>query len=539
MDCKICKDQLADFLLDELPEREAVLVHEHLNICPECMEVYKQLKGTGKSLEAVPHLRSTLASTEFGEQVRAAARVESEKIIRTLPPERRVRMELRKATRANRVRRPSTTSERARSSPWSGAVIAAIVAGVVISGAILFFPGGGDPGTPVAMGEMTARVGKVQGFYKHAGQHWSEIKEGEALRDGDELACEETGRARFELDGGGLLLMGPGCEVKLRSDKAWGAHVVLELSDGELMLERPAQEPKDAAAAGLSWTVRSAGAEIAVHPGAHVWMGVQGGKNARSCEVRVSAGAVGVRTGAGSADVKEGMGMRLTREAANPVQPEAVLPEWRAELFSEAELQRILGGSVKVAGRGAEGLDLELQFGDGSASGLRNWKPEGEGAALSMRNDGRLPVAARVRYLLALPLAVPLAVQAVVDPETPADAAFAFAVADQGESQVSVDLESDAKLKISGPRPRADQVAYRSNATAPETVTLELKPKGTEVQVKLSTSSGATKVLTMAKEQAEAGVIWLMALREGLVLRRVVVSGRLGTKWLLQRYMAR
>ena len=50
MDCAGCNELLADFLLDELPESEAVLVHEHLLICPDCMKSYRELKGTGKAL---------------------------------------------------------------------------------------------------------------------------------------------------------------------------------------------------------------------------------------------------------------------------------------------------------------------------------------------------------------------------------------------------------------------------------------------------------------------------------------------------------
>ena len=62
MDCDWFSERLADFLLDELPESEAVLVQEHLNRCPLCMKTYRDLKGTGKFLGVAPSMRA-VAST--------------------------------------------------------------------------------------------------------------------------------------------------------------------------------------------------------------------------------------------------------------------------------------------------------------------------------------------------------------------------------------------------------------------------------------------------------------------------------------------
>src|ERR1051326_6605327 len=102
MDCENCVEFLADFLLDELPESQAVLVQEHLNICPECMKAYKELKGTGKMLEKVPAMRAVQGSQEFTRAVRAGAAIESAKIISALPPERRMRLEARRAARGEK-----------------------------------------------------------------------------------------------------------------------------------------------------------------------------------------------------------------------------------------------------------------------------------------------------------------------------------------------------------------------------------------------------------------------------------------------------
>src|SRR3954466_10602484 len=103
MDCNSCNERLADFLLDELPESEAVLVQEHLNVCQECMRTYKDLKGTGKALEAVPSMRTVNGSTEFKQAVRAQAAVELTDIVGKLPPDKRLKLEARRAARLSRV----------------------------------------------------------------------------------------------------------------------------------------------------------------------------------------------------------------------------------------------------------------------------------------------------------------------------------------------------------------------------------------------------------------------------------------------------
>ncbi|MGD0093059.1 MAG: zf-HC2 domain-containing protein, partial [Planctomycetota bacterium] len=99
MDCTNCTERLADFLLDELPASEAVLVHEHLNLCPPCMRTYKELKGTGLALEAVPALRPVEGSPEFEEAVRAKAAVELAGILERLPADKRLKIEARRAAR--------------------------------------------------------------------------------------------------------------------------------------------------------------------------------------------------------------------------------------------------------------------------------------------------------------------------------------------------------------------------------------------------------------------------------------------------------
>src|SRR3954468_11700664 len=103
MECLNCTERLADFLLDELPESEAVMVQEHLNLCSNCMRVYKDLKGTGKMLEAVPSMRPVQGTPEFEKAVRAQAVMELANLVAKLPPDKRLKLEARRAARLSRV----------------------------------------------------------------------------------------------------------------------------------------------------------------------------------------------------------------------------------------------------------------------------------------------------------------------------------------------------------------------------------------------------------------------------------------------------
>src|ERR1700758_1593579 len=103
MNCDWTTDRLADFLLDELPESEAVLVQEHLHICQPCMNTYRDLKGTGKMLSAVSSMRAVPPTEEFRESARAQAVVELRNIVASLPPEKRLRLEARRAARMSRA----------------------------------------------------------------------------------------------------------------------------------------------------------------------------------------------------------------------------------------------------------------------------------------------------------------------------------------------------------------------------------------------------------------------------------------------------
>src|SRR5947207_12234270 len=136
MDCAGCNELLADFLLDELPESEAVLVHEHLLICPDCMKAYRELKGTGKALEAVPSMRSVEGSDTFKADVRKQAVIEADKIVAKLPADRRLRLE------ARREARQSIRMSRRQAPPkvWSPGLLILALAAAMVLAAVLFWP---------------------------------------------------------------------------------------------------------------------------------------------------------------------------------------------------------------------------------------------------------------------------------------------------------------------------------------------------------------------------------------------------------------
>ncbi len=166
MDCEGCSELLADFLLDELPESEAVLVHEHLLICESCMKAYRELKGTGKALEAITSMQAVEATESFRSALLAKALEESEKIVSKLPPERRLRLEARREARQSiRMSRRMPPTK-----VWSpGLLILALTAAIVLA-VILFWPKTDKTVPRVALGKLSVALGKIELFYQKENQ---------------------------------------------------------------------------------------------------------------------------------------------------------------------------------------------------------------------------------------------------------------------------------------------------------------------------------------------------------------------------------
>ena len=141
MDCSACKEVLSDFVLDELSEKDHALVATHLEDCADCRARSRELKVTGKALQAVPALKPVAATPTLQAKIMKDARAESEKIIKALPPDKR-----RKAERMREMRdaaRVGMTDEVAHAGmPWPQLAAAiAVLALLVITGIYFLISG--------------------------------------------------------------------------------------------------------------------------------------------------------------------------------------------------------------------------------------------------------------------------------------------------------------------------------------------------------------------------------------------------------------
>ncbi|MCY3023514.1 MAG: zf-HC2 domain-containing protein [Planctomycetota bacterium] len=181
MDCATCGERLADFLLDELPESEAVLVQEHLSLCATCMRTYKELKGTGKALEAVPSMRPVEGSPEFERDVRAQAAAELQQILARLPADKRLKLEARRAARMSRVAEKPPPPRPL----FPARLLLAVAAGCGLLALILAYPDSSASNAPRApLGSLSLTVGKVEQFYQRANEPHTPVKEGKPFLAG-------------------------------------------------------------------------------------------------------------------------------------------------------------------------------------------------------------------------------------------------------------------------------------------------------------------------------------------------------------------
>ena len=142
MDCSACKELLPDFVMDELNEQDHAIVAAHLETCSECRARSRELKVTGKALQAVAALKPVSATPILQAKIMKDARAESEKIIKALPPDKR-----RKAERMREMRDAArvalTADEVAQAGmPWPQLAAAiAVLALLVITGIYFLISG--------------------------------------------------------------------------------------------------------------------------------------------------------------------------------------------------------------------------------------------------------------------------------------------------------------------------------------------------------------------------------------------------------------
>jgi hypothetical protein len=545
VNCESCTEFLADFLLDELPETQAVLVQEHLNICPGCMRAYKELKGTGKALEAVPALRPVEASEQFGQAVRAGAAAELANIVAKLPPEKRLRLEVRRAARN------SVAAPRVPPPPrplWSNPVLMLAVAGVVIVVAVMLHKPGNTVVSRQSVARLTALAGKVEQFFQRQNEPHSPAREGREIFSGDIYSAQENGCARMDLNGGGSLLLGPRGTLSFRATAENAEAAYVELEKGELGVQLAASTQGETGG-GTGVEIRAGVFRFQLSAGACAYFTVaQAGRDKSvSVDVRMLRGSAQVLRQNGEKVAQAGSLQRVVcAPGANPV-PEGLddarVPVWRAALISDEELAGCVGGGVKVLGRGLDGVDVELSYSGANTGGLGDWQGESPENFLVRRADGLLSLPSHGRFRHVLPLGAPLTFETRLDARSSSDASFAFGVFKTASGGVSVDVEREAVLTVKsrGGDTRSSALPARAQKGQAEKLRLDIVREASgQLSAVLNISDRRSKDLPIARDAETAGgEVWLQGLGEGILFSDIHIEGRIPAGWLRERLSVR
>ncbi len=537
MDCEGCSELLADFLLDELPESEAVLVHEHLLICPACMKAYRDLKGTGKALEAVASMQPIEGSETFRTEVRTKAKEESEKIVSKLPPDRRLRLE------ARREARQSIRMSRRAPPPkvWSPGLLVLALGAALVLAAILFWPKTDKPASHEALGKLTVALGKVDQFYKKANQPHTPVEEGKNFLPGDSFTTGEHSRARFDLADGGSMFLGSSTDVSFRLPQAGSPECSLQIDGGELGVNRPDAPASTGAVNNHDWEIRSDAGNLTVANSTHAYFHVVKNEKLVSLEVSVLAGCVHATTldGHKSEPLYAGQRASLTSADAS-ITVESLTderpPAWRADIVTETDLAALLSGKVKIVSRKVGRVQVELVYNHETPT--QDWTAEIGGATIGVKGDA-LSCPTAIKWKHVAPFAMPLSFELKVDPDARRDTGFAFGAFDSRDGDVAVDVsarEVVMTVRDKGKLPQSDHNVPRAQPGAAEKIVLQLKSEGLGFVGMLTATGGKSKTIPLWKDKTDApGVIWFHALGEGLLLDEIKISGTLPAEWIRQR----
>ncbi|HYF48988.1 MAG TPA: FecR domain-containing protein [Planctomycetota bacterium] len=531
MQCEACTELLADFLLDELPESQAVLVQEHLNLCPACMQTYKELKGTGKALEAVPVMRSAKPSPQFGQAVRAQAAVELAQIVEKLPPEKRVRLEARRAARRGQPR-PAP----ARKPSWATPLIlVAAVVGVALSALIVVSRQ--DPAAMMRgpLGKLTLSNGKADYYVERQNMPHTPAQQGRDILPGDAFLTADNGCARFELTDGSNVYLGPHSGVIF---KATGGRRTIELETGQLGVQCP-PAVRDAV------EVQCGTFRIAIDRDSHVYLSFQKQNRDAAGTISVLRGTVRVTRPSGDLIALAASGTRVRLDGAKePVAEslqDAIAPAWRADLTSEADLQRFLTAPSKILSRGPEGVEVSLTYGrsaprpaSGAAAGQEDWNGENNDSIVQ-RGDGSigLPQGSKLRH--AVPFAAPLSFELALNADSPRDVPFAFGAVESPQSSVAVDVAEKATMQVNeADRPARSESVPARKAGSAERLRLEIIRESGGLTAVMTSASGKSKILPLQRARA-SGDLWMQALGNGIVLDEIKLQAVIPIEWLLQQ----
>lgn len=534
MECENCVEFLADFLLDELPESQAVLVQEHLNICPSCMKAYKELKGTGKMLEKVPAMRQVIGTPEFNQAVRAGAAIESAKIISALPPERRVRLEARRAARHEK-----TASQRmfaAKKKMFSTVLI--VLAGLAAVTLIVWYPGGSAAHTE--LGTLKLIVGGVESSSQPA-------NEGKPVFIDDVYTTPKDGSARFELNDGSTLYVGPESKVSFRSPTEPSEGFAIRVESGEIGLQRaPLKQDAKDKTHGMRWSVQTELGVSRPEPDTHFYLNMKPARESAGASI-----AVRVLTGTATVISKSGAtcnliaGSRYSESSGQgkghlETDADARVPKWRAEMLSEAELSSLLNGRVKLRSRQSEGLELEIVYSReaGGKKAQDDWTPEPAGTNISARNDGALVLPNGVNLKHVASFYPPLAIELTLNRDSKPENLLSFGVSYHVEGGASVDVSREAILQIKrrGNTLHKTSVPARAQADAAERLALEVAREKSTMTAVLSSREDKTKALDLPRDFNDmAGEVWMQALSEGVAVDEIKITGVISTTWLMDR----
>jgi len=532
MNCNECREKLSDFLLDELPESEAVLVQEHLSLCPECMSIYKELKGTGRALEAVPAMNVVAGSEEWRNQVKDLGREESEKIIRLLPPDKRARAEMRRAARLSQAR-PPATSQRMQKRGGMFTVIALIVAGLAIVAAILLYPMGGTSREPVQVATLALCMGKVSQFYQRAGEPWSPAQQGKTVLTGDAYSTGADGRARFDLGGGGAVFAGPDADLKFQRPESEGKDWILRLDAGEAGVELPEGPSVH------GWTVVAAAVEVRVRPGARVYLNSGRGGNGAQCTVYVSKGGVQAAFGRGKGNQEVSAGQAAVFYEDSKLAPtsdaaDATVPGWRADLLTETEVKAFFTFPVKIKERRAAGLLVELNL-TPAPEHPSDWTVESGKRGPMKQTSGALLFPADSRALFTAPLDPPMTLELDLAPETPKEAGLALTLFESAAGRVNVDLDRVAQLTVRDKdHARSEKVSARTKPNGSEALKLEASASAGDYAIVVTTNSGSTKPLLLP-HGLENGAFSIRGVGDSAYVERLRIVAVLPRAWLRKK----
>jgi len=536
MDCPDCNERLADFLLDELPEREAVLVQEHLNMCGHCLGKYRELKGTGKALEAIPSMKAIKGSETFRAGVQQTALVELASIVEKLPPDKRLKLEARRANRMSQVMaKPLPPIGR----PLAATLIVLVAGGIFALAVILFYPTSKNNALHTPLGTLTATSGHVDQFYQKEGEPHTAVDPGKPVLTGNAFSTTKDGRARFDLNDDIDVFLGPSSHVTFRGMVEDKVTVVLE--SGEMGIRRASLD-NDGDPSASNCDIRTECGRLLLGSGAHVYVRVDRHQKDFAAEVLVLDGSCQIsdRHGRALGVVQEGQ--RATFSSLSPALKtvpvaDARIPAWRLDLLIDSEMTTLFGAGGKVCGRRDGGVEVEISY---SRANQRftslDWQCEPASSAAD-RPSGALsmPAGARLRHVV--PFCAPLSIELSLDRDSQRDAPFAFGVLETSDGGVSVDVGREATLRIREKNlaVRGDSVPARVN-TANDKLRLNVTREPNGLAVQLSSNAARTSLLPLPREKAlTTPTLWVQTLAEGIVFSEIRISGVIPTEWLRER----